>query len=334
MIEELFEMFEANLRSQGLQVGSAVGAPFRSDTSTQSLLWDLSKKTKPVKTARSVNYAKINIIHSLAMELKPISIELEKKFRILYDHKKISFMETCIRQIYKSWILKENYVGIDIGAHKGLHTIPMAESVGLQGRIFAFEANPFLYLELCSKVIDLPQITLYNAAVADSSSTSIPFYLNQDNPGQSTIIEGYGNNFTDANKLHVGCVAIDEFLGQHLENRRLAFVKIDAEGAELKILQGMKNILAKKSPLICAEISIGQWIKHRDQYDELLAHIDYSAFTLSGINISLLSADEVSRIGSPAYTLVFAKNNHWSFDFADNPLKMTQIVSKVVDNQL
>ena len=82
MIEELFEMFEANLRSQGLQVGSAVGAPFRSDTSTQSLLWDLSKKTKPVKTARSVNYAKINIIHSLAMELKPISIELEKKFRI------------------------------------------------------------------------------------------------------------------------------------------------------------------------------------------------------------------------------------------------------------
>ena len=268
------------------------------------------------------------------MNLKAESRKLEDQFKKLQAKGRMSFMETCIRQIYKSWILKDGYVGIDIGAHKGLHTFEMADSVGPSGQIFAFEANPHLYLNLCSRLLPQNQVTLINAAVSDSNIDLVPFYLNPAHPGQSTIVENYGNNFTKDYQINVPCVSIDSFLGDYLLQKRLAFVKIDAEGAELKILKGMKQLLSNKYPLICAEISLYSWIKCRSVFDELLGSIDYAAFTLSGINISELTNAQIADLGSPAYTLVLAKKDHWSFDFANNPAKMCSIVSNVVRNAL
>lgn len=260
--------------------------------------------------------------------------ELNEKFIYLKNNNKSSVQETCIKQIYRSWFLKPGGVGLDIGAHSGLHTFDMAQLVGESGNIIAFEANPSLALNLTKQSLGLKQITVINAACSNESKEYISFYNNIECSGQSTIIKGYGNNFTDKNEIKVPCISIDNFLGDYLSKKRLAFIKIDAEGAEFEILSGMKQLLKVKYPLICAEISLKKWMDNLDAFKKLLVDINYSCFLINGLEITDLDYSILDNIYIPSYTMVFCKKSHWSYEFASDREKMFKIVNATIDKTI
>ena len=184
------------------------------------------------------------------LKLTKIQQAIETQFSALKtrDEKKFGgIQETCIREIYRVWILKQGNVCIDIGAHKGLHTFPMADSVGTKGLVFSYEANKFLASSLKESCIEQNRrhINVYNYAVSNKHGETITFYNNTSYPGQSTIVEGYGRNFSVADTMEVTSVTLDEHLLPQIDKRVLRFIKIDAEGAEIDILRGAINLLSK-----------------------------------------------------------------------------------------
>jgi len=68
--------------------------------------------------------------------------------------------------------LRDGDVAIDIGAHVGRHTLPMARAVGVRGKVYAYEPLPSIYVNLMRAVEtaresdrNLAEVVMYNLAL-------------------------------------------------------------------------------------------------------------------------------------------------------------------------
>src|SRR5205807_1072914 len=66
------------------------------------------------------------------------------------------------------------HVVLDIGAHIGAHTVPLAQLAGPGGRVLAFEPQRLLYYCLCANVVinNLNNTVCYQVAVGESKRTA------------------------------------------------------------------------------------------------------------------------------------------------------------------
>jgi FkbM family methyltransferase len=151
--------------------------------------------------------------------------------------------------LYKR-IIKKGDVVVEVGAHIGTLTIPLARMVATRhaagrGVVFAFEPQRILY-QLLNANLSLNRLQNVHAqqlAIGHRSGTmGLPTinYAKRDNFG--------GYNLTDAGRERVRVVTIDSL---HL--RRLNFLKIDAEGMETRVLTGAKQTIARCRPVIYCE---------------------------------------------------------------------------------
>jgi FkbM family methyltransferase len=152
-------------------------------------------------------------------------------------------------------------VCLDVGANVGYYTCLMSR-ICWQGRVVAFEADPEVFellrdnvaINWCEKVAE-PR----NHAVADRSG-SLTLYRRIGRSGNTSIAdvpEGERERFGEPASVpfDVGCVTVDE-IAADLE--RLDVVKIDVEGAEALVLEGMRETVARLDPLIIMEWSPDQ----------------------------------------------------------------------------
>jgi FkbM family methyltransferase len=138
----------------------------------------------------------------------------------------------------------------DVGAHYGWLSIAAAHRVGPFGRVVAFEPSPANadILSYHKRINRLRQIEILRKAVSDSDSDSVPFFL--VNGGLSfrnslTIGPNETLHVTPAEKTRteVPSITLDRFCldsGSYPD-----LIKIDVEGAELLVLRGAENLLAR-----------------------------------------------------------------------------------------
>jgi FkbM family methyltransferase len=135
-------------------------------------------------------------------------------------------------------LLKPGSTFLDVGAHIGMFALLGARLVGDSGRVIALEPTP--------RLADL----LRQTAVMNNVEGVIEIHemAASDTNAQTTlnIAFPYGHNSLFAlpgahASVTVRCVTIDELLGR---TARVDVIKIDAEGAELAVLRGMKATLA------------------------------------------------------------------------------------------
>lgn len=135
---------------------------------------------------------------------------------------------------------REGDTVLDIGSHTGMYSIPFGKAVGTTGKVFAFEPESKGYnaIKRNAELNSLTNIVPMNMAVSDREGT-IDFFVR---PGKDThsIFEE-----TDApsplgilEKISMRTASIDSLVedGVILPPN---LVKIDVEGAELKVLDGM-----------------------------------------------------------------------------------------------
>lgn len=142
---------------------------------------------------------------------------------------------------------------IDVGAHSGYFTICLSEAVGTSGKVYAFEASPVIYSELRETVDSngLANVVAINKAVSDKVG-HINFYLAPNWKSEiSSMRPGEGESTV------IDAVALDNAIP---DAQTVSFVKIDVEGAEMKVLKGMTEIIQRDHPAMVIEIS-DPWLK-------------------------------------------------------------------------
>jgi FkbM family methyltransferase len=142
---------------------------------------------------------------------------------------------------------------IDVGAHSGYFTICLSEAVGTSGKVYAFEASPVIYAELRETVDSngLVNVEAINKAVSDKLG-HINFFLapNWKSEVSSMRPREGGSTVLDA-------VALDNVIPH---THAVSFVKIDVEGAEMKVLKGMTETIQRDHPTMVIEVS-DTWLK-------------------------------------------------------------------------
>ena len=150
--------------------------------------------------------------------------------------------------------LRSGDIFFDVGANAGLHTVLGAISVANRGRVHAFESDPRAY-SLLRKNIELNNLrnVILNPVAISNQDGVIEFACCLDSAYSSMRENKYHQTRGDLEWIEVDCITLDAYMEQqHLE--RVDFVKIDVEGAELRVLQGAEMLLNERlAPVLMIE---------------------------------------------------------------------------------
>ena len=136
--------------------------------------------------------------------------------------------------------IKVGSIVVDVGANIGLHTLNMARIVGNTGRVFAFEPDPsnFEILGENVKINNYQNIILEEKAVGDKHGR-VTLYQS-DNPGNHRL---FPQTKQTKGEVEVELTSLDKYFIDSNLAEKISFIKIDVEGLEFSVLNGMKNIL-------------------------------------------------------------------------------------------
>jgi len=152
--------------------------------------------------------------------------------------------EAAIKKIFKSVIKKGDRI-LDIGANIGFHTLYFAELTGNSGNVIAFEPVPHNYSALNFNIglNNFKHITAKNIALSNKNELIlIAADVSSPNPGAYNLFDKNGD-------ISVNCFVGDEIIN----NDRVDFIKIDVEGYESFVIDGLLQTIKNNKPKIIFE---------------------------------------------------------------------------------
>lgn len=139
-------------------------------------------------------------------------------------------------------MLSPGDVAIDCGANLGEVSARLAAT---GARVIAFEPDPYAFAQLSERLGGLPNVELRQEAVAHRAGRlrlmrAANFGDNPDGASvKSTLLAG-GRGIDESQGIEVDVIDLPAFLGRLIaEHGRVAFLKLDVEGAELDLLAAM-----------------------------------------------------------------------------------------------
>ena len=157
--------------------------------------------------------------------------------------------------IFLNRFLKKGMTVIDVGAHHGFYTLLASKKVDSDGQVISFEPSPrereklkhHLILNNCSNV------RVEDCALGKYNGETKFYIVNGRDSGCSSLQRPEIN--AQIRTIHVPIKTLDKYL-QDWNIKKVDFIKIDAEGAELEVLEGAKNTLKRQPrPFILCEVS-------------------------------------------------------------------------------
>jgi FkbM family methyltransferase len=140
--------------------------------------------------------------------------------------------------------VKPGMVVFDIGANIGYLTFLAAKICGDTGAVIAFEPGN-QNCELMKKSLALNEyknVEIINKAISNQSKTG-KLFISPYGSVVNTIIEGDKECAT----TDIEIISLDDFI--RMRKIRPDFIKIDVQGAEYLVLEGMKDLLENNYPL-------------------------------------------------------------------------------------
>lgn len=169
---------------------------------------------------------------------------------------------------------------LDIGANIGALTIPLAKHVGQDGQIYAIEGQIENFYHLCANLVinDLSEVRAFNCLAGDKRSESRVFYGDKSssqsqNNGSFSFCNIIDTPFEFKSNCDRIIIETMDHILSHVD--RLDLVKIDVEGAEPQVLNGMLCLINKHLPYIYCECASE---KSYREIVPILESLDYSCF--------------------------------------------------------
>jgi FkbM family methyltransferase len=177
----------------------------------------------------------------------------------------------------------EGDVAIDIGAHTGDSTIPIALAAGKKGLVFALEPNSYVF-----------PILKKNSELNTERTNIIPLMFASTPEDGGYIFEYSDAGFCNggfhegiskwkhghAFELKVEGKNLQKFLHSYYPELipRIRFIKVDAEGYDHTILQTLSDLIQQVKPFIKAEIFKRTNSDQRLRFYQFLVGFGYSIF--------------------------------------------------------
>lgn len=170
-------------------------------------------------------------------------------------------------------LVKPGMTALDIGANHGYFTLIMADRVGPEGKVHAFEPNPHI-AALLRNTVEIngfaSRTSVHEIALSDEEG-EISFYIDPTRPMNATLIERENHEI-----VKVTSRRFDDMP----ELAQADIIKIDVEGAEQALWAGMQERLKDTRPLtIILEFT-------SDRYQDAGAFVD--AFVEAGFALSFI----------------------------------------------
>jgi FkbM family methyltransferase len=141
-----------------------------------------------------------------------------------------------------AWFLRTVKPGntvVDAGANTGYYTVIGSRLVGDKGKIYAFEPDPtnFALLQKNVKLNGCTNVVLEQKALSNRKGT-IKLFIAVENKGDHRIYQPEGES---RQSIDVEAVRLDEYFKE--QKRGIDVLKMDVQGAEGMILEGMAGLL-------------------------------------------------------------------------------------------
>jgi FkbM family methyltransferase len=174
-------------------------------------------------------------------------------------------------------------VAVDAGAYIGLHTVTMSRNFG---RIHAFEPQPGIYRLLCANLAlnGCANVVTHNLALYDRGGSmrlapperqEVPIPLRDGEPDYVRISNAAALTFeiVDNGSGDVRAMALDE-----LALEGVTLIKVDTQGADLRVLRGAEATIQRCRPVILFEWERDLGRQHGaalEDYHSFFAGLDY-----------------------------------------------------------
>ena len=199
---------------------------------------------------------KVQKFFKMTIQVPAILIILLKKLKIYEFSKKVyrryflysGIIKNDIESVlfYRSYNEKKGLF-IDVGCFKG-SKIDQFLNINKNLEIIGIEPFKNYFEKLSSKYKNFSNIKIFNYAISDKNNLKSKFFYNKKKVDK----EAFSLLKTPKlNKIaYVKTIMLDKFI-----NRKPKIVKIDTEGAELKVINGSKKIIESCRPIFFIEVT-------------------------------------------------------------------------------
>jgi FkbM family methyltransferase len=193
------------------------------------------------------------------------------------------FFEANLTNFFVNYF-REGDVFVDVGAHVGFYSTLVSSLIGETGKVYSFEPTPRTFISLKENTKNKKNVIVNNFAVLNEKK-DIEFI---DYGPCYSAFNGFKKrtslnmNFLkrDVSSITVKTIVLDNYC----ESNKIKpdFIKIDAEGAEYLILQGMDNLLMTSRPVISIEVAgEEEWQENCQKSINFLLDHNYLPFEIS-----------------------------------------------------
>lgn len=243
------------------------------------LQWLVSRRDTPLVVRRVLDFEMILDLSDpgLSKELLLFGTREEKLAMLFEQHIK----DLCRRTV--------DPVVIDVGANIGFYTILEANAMD-DGRIMAIEPFP-RNMELCRANLALngceDRVSLHECAIGSTNETG-RLHLSASSNRHRILTEAERANSGSAG-IDVPMYTLDSFVTEHgVDPGDVSVVRMDLEGFELEVLNGMTDILASDGPTLLY-IEVHPLILDEVETSEVIAHLRDNGFEIAAVECGTIT---------------------------------------------
>jgi FkbM family methyltransferase len=185
--------------------------------------------------------------------------------------------------------VKPGMTVVDVGANFGYYTLLLGDAVGEGGHVIAVEPNPDAAALLQETVLlnGHGQRTRVVPHALGATGGRGWLYSPHGEPKNSSLVAREG--LPGGRTIDIAILTLDEVA---LPSKKVDLVKIDAEGGEIGIVIGMRQLIARDRPMITLEFNPARYADPQGFLDELLA--SYGTAQELSLDGALLPLDRMS----------------------------------------
>jgi FkbM family methyltransferase len=144
---------------------------------------------------------------------------------------------------------------VDAGANEGFYSVFIARQVGPDGQVLAIEPSPRerARLEHNIAINGLKNVSVISAGLGAQTGRAVLHIADAEHNGQNTLGGFVYQGVTNAGDLVIDLKPLDVVV-ENAAKRKVDLIKMDVEGAEMKVLLGAEQVLRESAPVILFEL--------------------------------------------------------------------------------